>query len=85
MHQVIHPSKEQVRAYMARREFALRPPPAPDEIRRQLGWHLAEDAPEPLLAQLYVVLPATLGQLSVQLTFDLLYAPGRWLAGQFDL
>lgn len=33
-----HPSKEQVRAYMRRREHALQPPPPPDEIRRQLAW-----------------------------------------------
>ena len=33
-----HPSKEQVRAYMRGREHALRPPPPPDEIRRQLAW-----------------------------------------------
>ncbi len=33
-----HPSKEQVRAYMRRRERALQPPPPPDEIRRQLAW-----------------------------------------------
>ena len=33
-----HPSKEQVRAYMRRRERALQPPPSPDEIRRQLAW-----------------------------------------------
>ncbi|UQV45401.1 hypothetical protein KIV45_27730 [Janthinobacterium lividum] len=32
------PSKEQVRAYMRRREHALQPPPPPDEIRRQLAW-----------------------------------------------
>ncbi|WP_426072620.1 hypothetical protein [Janthinobacterium sp. DSP2-3-3] len=33
-----YPSKEQVRAYMRRREHALQPPPPPDEIRRQLAW-----------------------------------------------
>ena len=38
MHSISHPSKEQVRAYMRRREQALQPPPAPDEIRRQLAW-----------------------------------------------
>lgn len=37
---ITHPTKEQVRAYMAEREAARRPPPAPDEIRRQLGWQL---------------------------------------------
>jgi len=34
-----HPSKEQVRAYMHQRECDRRPPPTPDEIRRQLGWY----------------------------------------------
>ena len=37
-----HPSKEQVRAYMRRRERALQPPPPPDEIRRQLAWCRAD-------------------------------------------
>ena len=32
------PTKEQVRAYMLARECARRPPPRPEEIRRQLGW-----------------------------------------------
>ncbi|HEU4843797.1 MAG TPA: hypothetical protein VFT05_06005 [Burkholderiaceae bacterium] len=35
----LHPTKEQVRAYMHLREFDRRPPPTPDEIRRQLGWY----------------------------------------------
>jgi len=36
-----HPTKESVRAYMARRTRAApEPPPSPEEIRRQLGWHL---------------------------------------------
>ena len=38
MRAMSHPSKEQVRAYMRRRERALQPPPPPDEIRRQLAW-----------------------------------------------
>ncbi|WP_180977528.1 hypothetical protein [Janthinobacterium sp. ROICE36] len=37
MRATIHPSKEQVRAYVRGREHALQPPP-PDEIRRQLVW-----------------------------------------------
>ena len=41
MHQVTHPTKEQVRAYMRQRELAHRPPPAPAEIRRQLSWQLS--------------------------------------------
>ncbi|WP_174999424.1 hypothetical protein [Rugamonas aquatica] len=36
-----HPTKEAVREYIARRTQQSRePPPAPEEIRRQLGWHL---------------------------------------------
>jgi hypothetical protein len=37
----LQPTKEQVRAYMRQRQraFDRRPPPAPHEIRRQLGWH----------------------------------------------
>ena len=33
-----HPSKEDVRAWMVRRCHTTAPPPAPDEIRRELGW-----------------------------------------------
>jgi hypothetical protein len=37
----LHPTKEQVRAYMHERQRASGrcPPPMPEEIRRQLGWH----------------------------------------------
>jgi hypothetical protein len=37
----LHPTKEQVRAYMhqRQRDFDRCPPPMPEEIRRQLGWH----------------------------------------------
>ena len=38
MQQIIHPTKEQVRAYMQQRVVAHRPPPTPAEIRRQLSW-----------------------------------------------
>ncbi|QBE62687.1 hypothetical protein [Pseudoduganella lutea] len=39
-----HPSKEEVRAWMARRRVSSRaglplPLPSPDELRRELGWH----------------------------------------------
>lgn len=35
------PAKETVREYFERRTHAqFDPPPTPDEIRRQLGWHL---------------------------------------------
>jgi hypothetical protein len=32
------PSKDVVRAYLKRRARNSQPPPAPQEIRRQLGW-----------------------------------------------
>lgn len=35
-----HPTKEQVRAYMAQRAGHAEPPPSPQTIREQLGWHL---------------------------------------------
>ncbi|OBV39354.1 hypothetical protein [Janthinobacterium psychrotolerans] len=44
------PSKEQVRAYMRRRLGARQPPPAPEEIRRQLAWrhrHSGSAPPSP--------------------------------------
>ncbi|HWJ93762.1 MAG TPA: hypothetical protein VNT33_03505 [Telluria sp.] len=63
--QVSRPTKEQVRAYMHGREHALRPPPPPDEIRRQLGWKLAPPGPAASLAGL-CLLPAAFGQLAVQ-------------------
>ena len=41
MPDITRPTKEPVREYLDRRTHAqLEPPPAPDEIRRQLGWHL---------------------------------------------
>ncbi len=39
------PSKEAVRAYMARRGRTRQPPPAPADIRRELGWHAAGHVP----------------------------------------
>ena len=33
-----HPPKDLVRAYLAQRWCERRPPPAPEEIRRRLGW-----------------------------------------------
>ena len=35
-----HPSKEQVREFMAKRREERTPPPDPREIRRQLGWNM---------------------------------------------
>jgi hypothetical protein len=65
---VTHPTKEQVRAYMLAREHAYRPPPPPEEIRRQLNWHCVNSEPNCVLAS-FCLLPATLGQFVVQAMF----------------
>jgi hypothetical protein len=71
---VIQPTKEQVRAYMASRERAGRPPPAPEDIRRQLGWSLPPPDLHFVLIRLYM-LPATLGQFAAQTALDFCLAP----------
>ena len=73
---VTHPSKEQVRAYMVAREHARRPPPAPEEIRRQLGWQMVQPDPSGALLGLFM-LPATLGQIAAQGALDWCLAPLR--------
>jgi hypothetical protein len=40
-----HPPKHLVREYLERRSKASAPPPAPDEIRRQLGWGMTMAPP----------------------------------------
>lgn len=77
---ITHPSKEQVRAYMVRRERACLPPPSPDEVRRQLGWRLGGD--EPLIVHLCVLLPATVGQLAALIVIDWLFTPTRLAVAQ---
>jgi hypothetical protein len=42
MTQVTHPPAQLVREYMQRRFQERTPPPAPADIRRQLGWELIE-------------------------------------------
>ena len=44
-----HPTKQVVRAYLERRTRDPKPPPSPEEIRRQLGWGLT--FPEMKLAE----------------------------------
>lgn len=39
-----NPPKHLVREYLARRSRDPKPPPAPEEIRRQLGWGIAAPA-----------------------------------------
>ena len=68
-HHVTHPTKEQVRAYMAAREAARRPPPPPEEIRRQLGWRLQRGDEDCLLLRFYLI-PTTYTQLATRITLD---------------
>lgn len=79
MHHITQPSKEQVRAYMHRREADHRPPPTPDEIRRELGWSspypfdLASLAmPAPSSAQGFLF-PIEIIQLSTLLAVEWLF------------
>jgi hypothetical protein len=72
-HRVIHPSKEQVRAYMAARESARRPPPPPDEIRRQLGWRLQLPDEDRLRVQFYLI-PTSYSQLGTRIAVDWMLA-----------
>jgi hypothetical protein len=75
MHQITHPTKEQVRAYMTRREVARVPPPAPDEVRRELGWRLQAPAtPAPLLVQLCLDLPICVAAMAAVHCYDWLLA-----------
>jgi hypothetical protein len=67
-----HPSKEQVRAYLALRGHAHLPPPSPEEIRRRLNWgadHGQHDVVSVLL------LPPTLLQLSALMAVSWLFLP----------
>jgi hypothetical protein len=75
---ITHPTKEQVRAYMARRESALRPPPAPAEIRRELGWRMAPPDDQHPLVQ-FCQLPSTCSHLTAQLVVEWLSASSRAL------
>ena len=75
-HRISHPSKEQVRAYMAARESARRPPPTPDEIRRQLGWRLLDGEQDRLLVQFYLI-PTAYSRLAAQILCDWMLAPLR--------
>lgn len=38
MSAITHPPKHLVREYLERRTREQKPPPTPEEIRRQLGW-----------------------------------------------
>lgn len=51
MTQTTHPSTELVRYYMDERTRSYDPPPAPVEIRRQLGWDLLPAKRQPHRAE----------------------------------
>lgn len=69
MHTSLHPTKEQVRAYMHLREFDRRPPPTPDEIRRQLGWYGESHCGDFSTGQ-GLFLPGTIAQLATLLAVE---------------
>ncbi|MES2902080.1 MAG: hypothetical protein V4723_20300 [Pseudomonadota bacterium] len=72
-HRIVQPTKEQVRAYMAAREAARRPPPAPEEIRRLLGWRLETAEADCLLLKFYLI-PTNYAHFAACLTLDWLSA-----------
>jgi hypothetical protein len=76
--QITQPTKEQVRAYMARRELAHRPPPPPAEIRRELGWGLKPSTDDCALVQFYL-LPSACTQLAAQVLLNWIFASSRAL------
>lgn len=75
-HRITQPTKEQVRAYMARREAARRPPPSPEEIRRQLGWRMAPPEDEQLRMQFYLI-PTIYSQMACRMLVDWWLAAAR--------
>lgn len=40
MYQTSHPTPAQVREWMQKRQTEHKPPPTPEEIRRELGWEM---------------------------------------------
>jgi hypothetical protein len=44
MSAISHPPKHLVREYLERRSREHKPPPTPEEIRRQLGWEMVMPA-----------------------------------------
>ena len=64
-----HPTKEQVRAYMQLRECARRPPPTPEEIRRQVGWRCSSSNPGFGSAST-IFLPSTIAQLAALMAVE---------------
>ena len=73
-HRINQPTKEEVRAYMAAREAARRPPPAPEEIRRQLNWRLAPSDEDRMLVQ-FCLIPSTYSELAARIAIDWIFTP----------
>lgn len=65
----LHPTKEQVRAYMQLRECDRRPPPTPEEIRRRLGWRRSSGTPD-FGAASTILLPSTIAQLATLMAVE---------------
>ena len=65
----LHPTKEQVRAYMQLRECDRRPPPTPEEIRRRLGWRCASSSAGFGSASTFF-LPSTIAQLATLMAVE---------------
>lgn len=42
MTQTSKPDRQQVRSWMQQRQAERKPPPAPEQIRRELGWQMVE-------------------------------------------
>ena len=78
-HRINQPTKEQVRAYMAARETAHRPPPTPDEIRRQLNWRIEASPDDRVLVQ-FCLMPSAYGQLAARIALDWLFTPVTLIA-----
>lgn len=73
-HRITHPTKEQVRAYMAARESARRPPPSPEEIRRQLGWRLQPSDDDNQFLEFYLI-PTIYAHIAIRLSLAWMLAP----------
>ena len=68
----LHPTKEQVRAYMHQRQCAFdrSPPPMPEEIRRQLGWHCDVDPHGNIEHLSPLFFPGTIAQLATLMAVE---------------
>jgi hypothetical protein len=78
MHHITHPSKEQVRAYMLQRKAERRPPPAPDQIRRQLGWSSCDDSYMAGCGTRALFFPSKIIELASLLAVEWLFSVGGY-------